>query len=67
MALVITGLMNKAMAYALGTSERTLKVHRAYIMQKMQAMSLAALVRMVALLEMDEPAPAQLWPLLSAG
>ena len=46
MALVATGLLNKQVAAALGTSEKTVKVHRARVMQKMQAPSLAALVRM---------------------
>src|SRR5215467_10066375 len=48
MDLVITGLMNKEIAYALGTSEKTVKAHRARVMQKMQATSVAALVRMAA-------------------
>ena len=46
MALVVTGLLNKQVATALGTSEKTVKVHRARVMQKMQATSLATLVRM---------------------
>ena len=46
MALVVTGLLNKQIAATLGTSEKTVKVHRARVMQKMQAPSLAALVRM---------------------
>jgi FixJ family two-component response regulator len=46
MALVVNGLLNKQVAAALGTSEKTVKVHRARVMQKMQATSLATLVRM---------------------
>ena len=46
MALVVTGLLNKQIDAALGTSEKTVKVHRALVMQKMQATSLATLVRM---------------------
>jgi FixJ family two-component response regulator len=46
MALVVTGLLNKQVAAELGTSEITIKVHRARIMNKMQAGSLAELVRM---------------------
>jgi len=60
MDLVITGLMNKEIAYALGTSEKTVKAHRARVMQKMQVTSLAALVRMAAIMEIGEPHTAQL-------
>lgn len=45
MALVVTGLMNKEIAVTLGTSEKTIKVHRARVMQKMMVDSLVALVR----------------------
>src|SRR5258705_292844 len=43
---VITGLLNKQIAAALGTSEITIKLHRAQVMHKMRADSLADLVRM---------------------
>lgn len=46
MVLVVAGLLNKQIAAELGTSEITIKVHRARIMNKMQAGSLAELVRM---------------------
>jgi FixJ family two-component response regulator len=46
MALVVSGLLNKQIAGELATSERTIKFHRAHIMQKMEAESLAELVRM---------------------
>ena len=46
MALVVTGLLNKQIAGELGTSEASVKVHRQHVMEKMQAGSLAALVRM---------------------
>jgi FixJ family two-component response regulator len=46
MALVVAGLLNKQIAGELATSERTIKFHRAHIMQKMEAESLAELVRM---------------------
>ena len=45
-ALVVTGLLNKQIALQLGTSEITIKQHRHQVMQKMQADSLADLVRM---------------------
>jgi RNA polymerase sigma factor (sigma-70 family) len=45
MALVVTGLTNKEIAARLGTSEKTIKIHRARVMQKMKAESLVALVR----------------------
>jgi FixJ family two-component response regulator len=46
MGIVITGLLNKQIAAELGTSEVTIKLHRARVMQKMRADSLADLVRM---------------------
>ncbi len=45
-SLVVTGMLNKQIAWRLGASERTIKAHRARVMQKMQADSVAALVRM---------------------
>ena len=44
--LVAAGLLNKQVAGELATTERTIKFHRAHIMQKMKAESLADLVRM---------------------
>ncbi|MBI4522309.1 MAG: response regulator transcription factor [Deltaproteobacteria bacterium] len=46
MALVVTGMLNKQIAYDLGIVEKTIKVHRARVMEKMGAESLADLVRL---------------------
>ena len=46
LALVVAGMLNKQIAAELGTSEKTIKVHRGRVMEKMQAGSLADLVRM---------------------
>jgi FixJ family two-component response regulator len=43
---VVAGLLNKQIAARLGTVEKTVKVHRARVMEKMQARSLAELVRL---------------------
>lgn len=47
MALVVAGVGNKVIAADLGISQRTVELHRAHVMQKMQASSLAQLVQMV--------------------
>ena len=46
MSLVVAGLLNKQIALRLGTSEKTIKIHRSQVMRKMRASSLADLVRM---------------------
>ena len=44
--LVIMGLLNKQIAYELGISEKTVKVHRARVMEKMRVPSVAELVHL---------------------
>lgn len=56
MALVVTGLMNKQVAARLELSEITVKIHRGNVMRKMQAQSLADLVRMAEQLGVRDPA-----------
>lgn len=51
--LVTSGKPNKVMAADLGVSQRTIEIHRARVMEKMQARSLAQLVRMV--LDLKQP------------
>lgn len=51
-ALITTGLLNKQVAAELGTTERTIKAHRASVMSKMGAGSLADLVRMAEILHL---------------
>jgi FixJ family two-component response regulator len=46
MTLVASGMPNKRIAFELGAAEKTIKVHRARVMEKMQAGSLAELVRL---------------------
>ena len=55
--LVAKGMLNKQVAATIGTTEKTVKVHRARVMAKMMATSLADLVRIVDRLNGDLPRP----------
>lgn len=52
---VITGMLNKQIAAELGTSEKTVKVHRARVMSKMEADSVAELVRLAVKIGIHGP------------
>jgi FixJ family two-component response regulator len=54
MLLLAGGLSNKGIAESLGISPRTVEIHRAHLMQKMEADSLPALIRMLTLLGVDD-------------
>jgi len=55
MALVVSGLLNKQVGGELGISEITVKAHRGMVMRKMNANSLADLVKMAARLRLRSP------------
>jgi two-component system, LuxR family, response regulator FixJ len=56
--LVVTGLLNKQIADVLGAAEKTIKVHRGRVMEKMQASSVADLVRMAQTIGLGGHPPA---------
>jgi FixJ family two-component response regulator len=53
--LVARGLLNKQVAYELGTGEKVVKVHRGRAMRKLEVDSVAALVRLISKLPADKP------------
>jgi RNA polymerase sigma factor (sigma-70 family) len=50
-SMVVSGMLNKQIAAQIGTAENTVKVHRSRAMEKMQANSLADLVKMIQRLQ----------------
>ncbi len=56
-AMVVSGLPNRSIAVQIGITENTVKVHRSHAMEKMEAESLAALVKMAQRLEIPAHKP----------
>ena len=55
--LVVTGMLNKQIAGELGIAEKTVKIHRGHMTQKMEAASVAELVAMVQKLDLSGSRP----------
>ena len=63
--LVVRGMLNKQIAAALGASEKTIKIHRGRVMEKMKVQSVADLVRAADKIGIARALPHRLseWPL----
>ena len=67
LALVVTGRLNKQTGGDLGIAERTVKIHRARVMEKMQVVSLAELVHVAEHLGLGLSGPRATPPRLTAA
>jgi FixJ family two-component response regulator len=54
--MVVNGALNKQISHELGAAERTVKAHRAHVMEKMEVRSLADLVKVAGQLNISQPA-----------
>jgi FixJ family two-component response regulator len=54
-SLLLHGLLNEQAGFELGITEYTVQIHRAHIMRKMEAASVAALVRLIVMLLLSRP------------
>ena len=57
LGLVVAGLLNKQIAGDLGVSEMTVKMHRRQVMRKMQARTVAQVVRLAGQISIGTPLP----------
>ncbi|MEZ2126904.1 MULTISPECIES: response regulator transcription factor [unclassified Sinorhizobium] len=67
MDAVVKGMMNKQIAYELGISEVTVKLHRGNVMRKMKARSVAELVRKAEMLGQSVPPPVSSYDIFQSG
>lgn len=61
LALLVEGRLNKQVACAMGVGEKTIKVHRARVMEKMEARSLIDLVRLIDKVNISLPPAQSAW------